>query len=146
MVFVYVPHRRRPIGATQDEMEKLRELRAHGLEGEGLERALVTSGIEPGRARLLVEGAGPPSPEGVARGIGAALAVVALGLAFALAERPLRDWLHRNWPGTEWLVGLAFPLLVMLVLFWRLQQRRRSAADAPDGATRTDQIDNRPIG
>ena len=76
MVFVYVPHaRRRTVGATREELEKLRELRSHGLEGESLERALVTSGIPPERARLLVEEGGAPSPEGVARGIGAALAV-----------------------------------------------------------------------
>lgn len=147
MVFVYIPPgRRRSIETTREELATLRELRSRGLEGESLERALVAGGIAPGRARLLVAVGGPPSTAGIARILGTVLTVMAVGLFFALAERPLREWLRRHYPGSEGLVAFAFPLLVMLVVFWNLLQRRRAAADAPQGTTRADQIDNRPIG
>jgi hypothetical protein len=147
MVFVYIPPgRRRSIEATREELATMRELRARGLDGESLERALVASGIAPERARLLVAVGGPPSAAGVARVLGTVLTVMALGLFLALVERPLRAWLREHYPGSEGLVGFAFPLLVLLVVFWNLLQRRRAAADAPQGATRADQIDNRPIG
>lgn len=147
MVFVYIPPgRRRSLEATREELARLRELQARGLEGESLERALVSSGIPAERARLLVAVGTPPSAASVARGLGLALTVMALGLLFALAERPLREWLRHDYPGSEWLLGLAFPLLLLLIVFWKLQRRRRSTGDAPEGTTRADQIDNKPIG
>ena len=147
MVFVYVPRRRRhTIEATGEELATLRAMQARGLEGESLERALVASGIPPQRARLLVAVGSPPSAAGVARVFVLAMTIAVMGVMLGLLGRPLREWLGRNFPGTEWLVGMIMPLLVVLVLFWKLSRRRRSAGDAPEGTTRADEIDNRPIG
>ena len=147
MAYVFIPPaRRRAIEPTREELATLRDLRARGLEGESLERALVAGGVPAERARLLAAAGSLPSAASVARGLGMVLTVMALGLLIALAERPMRHWLRENYPEWEWLVGLAFPLVVILVLLWRIQARRRAAAEAPEGATRADQIDNRPIG
>jgi len=147
MVFVYVPPpRRQAAEVTPEELAKIRELRARGLEGETLERALVANGVHPERARLLAAAAGPPTAAALARAVGVALGVMALGIFLALAKGPLREWLHENWPGSEWLVGLIIPFVVLLVVLWQLRERLRSASDAPEGTTRADQIDNRPIG
>jgi hypothetical protein len=147
MVYVFIPPaRRQAVEATREELATLRELRARGLEGESLERALVAGGIPAERARLLAAVGSPQTAASVAGRLVLMTAVMALGLLFALAERPMRHWLRDHYPGWEWLVGLVFPLVVIVVVLWRIQSRRRAAADAPEGTTRADQIDNRPIG
>lgn len=147
MAYVFIPPaRRHAVEATREELATLRELRARGLEGESLERALVAGGIPAERARLLAAVGSPQTAANVAGRLLLMTAVMALGLLFALAERPMRHWLRDRYPGWEWLVGLVFPLVVILVVLWRIQARRRAAAEAPEGVTRADQIDNRPIG
>lgn len=147
MVFVFVPPRRRHnVEATRQEMATMREMQSRGLEGESLERALVASGIAPERARLLVAVCSPSSVASFARAFALAVTVATMGVLFGLLAPPLRDWLKHHYPGTEWIVGAILPLLVVMGLLAGLARRRRSAGDAPDGTTRADQIDNRPIG
>lgn len=144
MVFLYVPQR--PVAPpSPEERARLRELRARGLEGEGLERALVAEGFEPGRARQLAA-AGDASAAAVARSVLLSLLLAVLVVLLSLGERPLREWLRREYPGSEWVAGALFPLLVVLVFLWRWARRRREAGDAPQGTLRADDIDNRPIG
>lgn len=144
MVFVYVP-RRPAIEPTAEELARLRDLRARGLEGESLERALVAEGADPERAKLLVA-SGDGAAAAIAGSLLLSLLVAGLAILLALGERPLREWLRREYPGSEWVAGALFPVLVLLVFLWRLQRRRRDAADAPQGRTRSGDIDNRPIG
>lgn len=144
MVFVYVQHR--PVAEpTSEESARLRDLRSRGLEGESLERALVAEGTDPGRAKQLVASA-ERAPAAIAGSILLSLLVAGLGILLALGERPLREWLRREYPGSEWVAGALFPLLVLLFVLWRFQRRRRDAAEAPQGRTGSGDIDNRPIG
>lgn len=144
MVFVYVPHRP-AVEPTPEELARLRDLRARGLEGESLERALVAEGTDPGRAKQLVT-FDDRAPAAVAGRMLLPLLVAGLGLLLAFGERPLREWLRREYPGSEWVAGALFPVLLLLFVLWRFQRRRRDAAGAPQGRTRSGDIDNRPIG
>ena len=147
MVFVYVPHRGRnaQLELTSEEAKLVAKLQAKGLSGDDLEAALAAAGVTPERARQIVLGRQAGASPVLAALSGAWLAV-ALAVLFALGKEPLRDWLRREHPGNEWLAGAAFPLVLLLFVAWKFLEKRRRAHDAPEGTTRADQIENRPIG
>lgn len=143
MVFIYVPHRRDAIEPTAEEAALVARLRAKGLTGEDLVMALAGAGVEPERARLLVGSSGTPA---AAARLAMAVLGVGLVIGIGLVKGPLRDWLRSTSPGSEWAVELLLPIGLLGFVLWKVAARRRAAADAPEGATRADQIDNRPIG
>ena len=147
MVFVYVPHRGRAarLELTPEEARLVARLQAKGLAGEDLEAALASSGVAPERARQIVRSRTADAGPILAALAGSWLAV-ALAIAFAFGKEPLRDWLRREHPGNEWLAGAAFPLFLILFVAWKVLEKRRRSHDAPEGTTRADQIENRPIG
>jgi hypothetical protein len=146
MVFVHGNFRRQALEATREEMALLRELRRAGQSKEDLASALSARGVEPSRAALLATFGSPRSAAERARGVATAWFWIGLAIAFGAGKQPLRFWLARHYPGTEWLVDLIVPVTFVLVLLWMYVNRRRKAGDAPEGTTRADQIENKPIG
>jgi hypothetical protein len=147
MVFVYVPHRRRDSVVPSAEEEALiARQRAKGLAGEDLVAALTASGIPPERAKALAQYGQPRSAAAVAAALGAAGVAMLLAIVIGVSERPLKDWLRENHPDLQWIAGALFPLLLVLVVLWKFTSRRLRGRDAPEGTTRADRIDNRPIG
>lgn len=147
MVFVYIPHRGRnaQFELTPEETALVAKLQAKGLAGEDLEAALTASGVTPDRAHRIVQGRSAGAGPILAALAGSWLAV-GLAVLFALGKEPLRDWLRREHPGSEWLAGAAFPLLLVVLVAWKFMEKRRREHDAPESTTRADRIENRPIG
>jgi len=146
MVFVHANFRREAIVATLDEAALLRELAPKNLAREELTSALTSRGVEPSRAALLAAVGSPRSPAERARGVAISWFWIGLAIAFGAGKGPLRSWLAAHYPGTEWVVELIFPVIILLALLGVFLKRRRAAGDAPEGTTRADRIENKPIG
>lgn len=146
MVYVHVSTRRQAIVATPEEVALLRELAPRGLSKDELASALSARGVEPSRAALLASLGAPRSAAERVRSVATAWFWIGLAIAFGVAKRPLRAWLAEHYPGTEWMVELVVPVAFVLAVLSMFMIRGRRAADAPEGATRADQIENKPIG
>lgn len=147
MVFVPVQRRRRAIEPTREEAALLRDLVAKGVRPEAFESALAGRGVDPERARLLAGLVRPRSAAERLAAIGTTLFWMGLAMAYAIGERPLRHWLREHHPGSEWMLGLVFPLIVVMAVLMTVVARRRAACQGREaGVTRADQIENKPIG
>lgn len=145
MAFV-IHHKPPAFQPTPEEAALVRELKRKGLSGESLESTLVARGVDPARARALARLAGPRSAADHARGLAGLGFWVLVALAIGVVKPLLQRWLRDHQPGSEWLAELVLPAVLGLAVLWTLMSRLRSAGDAPQGTTRADQIDNRPIG
>jgi len=147
MVFVHVQHRRNEIVPTREEVALIRDLEARGVRAEDLEAALAGRGVTPERARELASLMRPRTAAERARSAATTLLWVGIAIAFGMFGRPLRAWVRENWPGSEWLVDLLFPLVVMVAFVITLLSRIRRTRQAREaGVAHADQIDNKPIG
>jgi hypothetical protein len=146
MAFVHVPQRRPAIEPTAEEAALLRELAGKGLAGDDLAAALSARGVAPDRALLLAGLVAPRSAAGRVVNLAAASFWIVVAIVFGAGKRPLHHWLREHYPGSEWLVELILPAVIGLAVLWTLMSRLRKAGDAPEGTTRADQIENKPIG
>lgn len=146
MVYVHMNFQRQALEATPEEAALLRELAPRNLAKEDLTSALTARGVEPSRAALLATFRSPRSAAARAAGVATAWFWIGLAIAFGVAKKPLRRWLGAHYPGTEWLVELIVPLAFVFALLWMFLRARRRAGDAPEGTTRADRIENKPIG
>lgn len=146
MVYVHMNFQRQAPEATPEEAALLREFAPRNLAKEDLTSALTARGVEPSRAALLATFRSPNSAADRVRGVAISWFWIGLAIALGAGKRPLRSWLAAHYPGTEWLVEVIFPVIVVLALLGMFLKRRRMAGDAPDGTTRADQIENKPIG
>jgi len=146
MVYVHVNVRRQALEATPEEAALLRELAPRNLAKADLESALAARGVEPARAALLATFRSPRTAAARARGVATAWFWIAVAIALGAGKQPLRHWLAGHYPGSEWLVELIVPVVFGLALLWMFMRRSRKAGDAPEGTTRADQIENKPIG
>jgi hypothetical protein len=146
VVFVHMNFKQQAIVATPEEAALLRELAPRNLAKEELTSALTARGVEPSRAALLATFRSPRSAAARVGDVTISWFWIGLAIAFGAGKRPLRRWLEAHYPGTEWLVDLIFPGILVLAVLGVYLKRRRRAGDAPEHATRADQIENKPIG
>lgn len=147
MVFVPVHTRRNAVEPTREEAALLRDLDAKGVGPDDLEAALAGRGVPPERARQLAGLFRPRSAGERVQAIATALGWGVVLVLFGVAQRPLRQWLRENWPGSEWLVDLVIPAIVLLAFLATLVARVQAVRRAREaGLTSADQIENKPIG
>ncbi len=147
MVFVHVQHRRNDIVPTREEVALIRELQSRGVGPEEFEAALAGRGVAPERARQLASILRPRTAAERARSVGTAILWAGIAIVFGIFGRPLREWVGENWPGSEWLVDLIFPLIVMVAFVATLLSRLRRTRQAREaGVTHAADIENKPIG
>lgn len=147
MVYVHVATRARfrHLEATPEELKTLARLSEKGLKGEDLEAALAGEGIAPERAKLLAGYARMRRSGNVPLAVVTALVTFGVAVALGTSRVSLKDWLHHNLPGWEWLPQLIVPLVFLAIVLVRFSARSRRAEETAPGATRADRIDNRPI-
>lgn len=131
---------------TPEEAALLRGLLPKDLSKEDLASALAARGVDPARAAELAGMVSTGSAGKRVAGFAVAWFWIGLAIAFGVGKRPLRRWLEAHFPGTESLVDWVVPVAFILAVMWMYLSRRRQAGDAPEGATRADQIENKPIG